>query len=93
MPKQATKRHQVEVEIVKEDGDGNVDLEHLKQLIAKPTRKPALIAITYIPTSSGQLSLRLLANPTAIAGTCFEQCLAVIFALYMPHKIQTLFLQ
>ena len=49
------KRHQVEIEVIPEDAEGDVDIDALEKLVASGTRKPALIAITHIPTSSGKL--------------------------------------
>ena len=50
---QAVKRHQVKVEIIPEDEEGDIDLAALEHMIAAAANKPALIAITKIPTSSG----------------------------------------
>ncbi|DBA75470.1 TPA: hypothetical protein ACH3X1_010723 [Trebouxia sp. C0004] len=52
---QAIKRQQVEVEIIPEDAEGDVDILALEKLVAAGTSKPALIAITHIPTSSGRV--------------------------------------
>lgn len=50
------KRHQVEIEVITEDAEGDVDIDALEKLVASDRPKPALIAITHIPTSSGKLS-------------------------------------
>lgn len=42
------------MEIIPEDAEGDVNLEALEKLVAAGTSKPALIAITHIPTSSGR---------------------------------------
>ena len=47
------KRHQVKVEIIPEDEEGDIDLAALEHMVAAAANKPALIAITQIPTSSG----------------------------------------
>ena len=43
----------MEIEIIPEDAEGDVDTDALERLVMTGTRKPALIAITHIPTSSG----------------------------------------
>lgn len=53
---QAAKRHQVKIEIIPEDEEGDIDLAALEHMIATASSKPALIAITQIPTSSGDSS-------------------------------------
>ena len=52
---QAVKRHQVEIEVIPEDSEGDIDVEALEKAVVDGARKPALIAITHIPTSSGTL--------------------------------------
>ena len=51
---QAVKRKQLEVEVIPEDSEGDIDIAALEQAVAAGTCKPALIAITHIPTSSGK---------------------------------------
>ena len=48
------KRHQVEVAVIPEDEEGDIDIEALEGLIKQGSRKPVLIAITHVPTSSGR---------------------------------------
>lgn len=51
---QAVKRQHVKIEIIPEDSEGDVDLDALEELVSSGARKPALIAIMHIPTSSGR---------------------------------------
>lgn len=51
---QAVKRQQVEIEIVPEDEAGDIDIDALESIMSNGASKPALIAITHIPTSSGR---------------------------------------
>lgn len=51
---QAVKRQQVEIEIIPEDGEGDIDVHALERVLADGSPAPALIAITHIPTSSGR---------------------------------------
>lgn len=44
----------MEIEVIPEDSEGDVDLDALEEAVAKGSGKPALIAITHIPTSSGK---------------------------------------
>ena len=50
---QAVKRRQVEIEVIPEDSEGDIDVEALEKAMA--AHRPALIAITHMPTSSGNL--------------------------------------
>lgn len=52
---QAVKRDQVEIEVIPEDSEGDIDVEALEKAVVDGARKPALIAITHIPTSSGRV--------------------------------------
>ncbi|KAA6422013.1 MAG: aminotransferase class V [Trebouxia sp. A1-2] len=56
---QAIKRQQVQVEIIPEDAEGDVDIAALEKLVAAGASKPALIALTHIPTSSGRHRVRI----------------------------------
>ena len=51
---QAVKRQQVDIEIIPEDAEGDIDIDALEELVSSGTGKPALIALTHIPTSSGK---------------------------------------
>lgn len=51
---QAVKRQQVQIDIIPEDGEGNIDVHALERMLANGAQAPALIAITHIPTSSGR---------------------------------------
>ena len=51
---QAVKRQQVKIEIIPEDEEGGINLDALEGLLSNEAPKPALIAITHIPTSSGR---------------------------------------
>ena len=50
---QAVKRRQVEIEVIPDDSEGDIDVEALEKAMA--AHRPALIAVTPIPTSSGTL--------------------------------------
>lgn len=50
------KRHQVKIEVIPEDEEGDINLAALEHMIATADSKPALIAITQIPTSSGNIA-------------------------------------
>lgn len=47
------KRHQVEVSVIPEDELGDIDIPALESMIKQAPRKPVLIAVTHVPTSSG----------------------------------------
>ena len=67
MCSQAVKRHRVRIEVIPEDEDGDLDIAALEHIIAQAPQKPALIAITQIPTSSGiGCSLIRYYSPTAV---------------------------
>lgn len=51
--RQAMRRHQVEVEVIPEDDSGDIDIPALESLIQRGPSRPVLIAITHVPTSSG----------------------------------------
>ncbi|GMH34098.1 hypothetical protein BSKO_01932 [Bryopsis sp. KO-2023] len=51
---QAKKRHNISIEVVKETPEGDLDLDHLRELAAG-SKKPKLISISHIPTSSGRV--------------------------------------
>ena len=51
---QAVKRQQVLIDIIPEDGEGDIDVHALERMLASGAQAPALIAITHIPTSSGR---------------------------------------
>lgn len=51
---QAVKRLQVQIDIIPEDGEGDIDVAALERMLSNGTQAPALIAITHIPTSSGR---------------------------------------
>lgn len=42
------------VDIIEETPEGDLSISHLEALISEGSGKPALIAITHIPTNSGQ---------------------------------------
>ena len=44
----------MDIEIIPEDAEGDVDIDALEELVSSGTEKPALIALTHIPTSSGK---------------------------------------
>lgn len=51
---QAVKRLQVQIDIIPEDGEGDIDVAALERMLSNESQAPALIAITHIPTSSGR---------------------------------------
>ena len=51
---QAVKRQQVQIDIIPEDGQGDIDVDALERMLSNGAQAPALIAITHIPTSSGR---------------------------------------
>lgn len=51
---QAVKRQQVQIEIIPEDDEGDIDVPALESMLSNGAQRPALIAITHIPTSSGR---------------------------------------
>ena len=48
------KRTGVTIEVIPEDIEGDISLPALEVLITQGDRKPALIAITHVPTNSGE---------------------------------------
>ncbi len=47
------KRQKVNIEVIPDDADGEIDLDSLETMLKDEGNKPALIAITHAPTSSG----------------------------------------
>lgn len=88
---QAIKRQQVEVEIIPEDAEGDVDIAALEKLVAAGTSKPALIAITHIPTSSG----RVYTHAAAVGALAQRECIPYLLDAtqsigQMPIDVQQL---
>ncbi|BDA50632.1 probable cysteine desulfurase [Coccomyxa sp. Obi] len=52
---QMAKRTGVAIEVIPEDDEGDISLPALEVLITQGDRKPALIAITHVPTNSGRV--------------------------------------
>lgn len=50
---QMAKRTGAVIEVIPEDEEGDISLSALEALITQGPRKPALIAITHVPTNSG----------------------------------------
>lgn len=61
---QAAKRYKTVIEVIPDDSEGEIDLEALESLLTCGNRKPALIAISHIPTSSGPDLLTLRPSTT-----------------------------
>lgn len=47
------KRVEVAIEVIPEDDEGDISLPALEVLITQGDKKPALLAITHVPTNSG----------------------------------------
>jgi hypothetical protein len=50
---QMVKREGVVIDVIPETEDGDISIADLERMISGGERKPALIAITHVPTSSG----------------------------------------
>lgn len=51
---QVAKRFGVAIEVIPEDDEGDISLPALEVLITQADKKPALVAITHVPTNSGE---------------------------------------
>ena len=51
-PVQMARRKGVVIEVIPEDEEGDIDIPGLEALVTQG-RKPALIAVTHVPTNSG----------------------------------------
>ena len=51
---QVAKRKKVKIEIIEETEEGDLSIGHLQRLVEAEPQKPALIAITHVPTNSGK---------------------------------------
>ena len=60
------KRKGIVIDIIEETPEGDLSISHLEKLISGGPRKPALIAITHIPTNSGQENALTMINPSLI---------------------------
>ena len=69
---QVAKRTGAVIEVIPEDVEGDLYVSALETLIIGG-RKPALIAITHVPTNSGDLQLSLLLLVISLAGIMGHQ--------------------